>query len=62
MTATEKAKISNIAEVVNEMTTEERESVMLFVNGMIAMKSLMNKNTPSADQKNSQNEQRRNEI
>ena len=62
MTATEKEKIGNIAEIVNEMTTEERESVMLFVNGMIAMKSLMNKNTPSADHKNSQNEQRRNEI
>ena len=62
MTATEKEKIGNIAEVVNEMTTEERESVMLFVNGMIAMKSLMNKNTPSEDHKNSQNEQRRNEI
>lgn len=43
MTTNGKATIGNIADAVAKMTADERDSVMLFLNGMIAMKSLMQK-------------------
>ena len=58
MTTTEKTKAGNIAEAVNAMTTDERERVMLFVNGMIAMKSLMNEKAASDAQEEPQDERK----